>query len=442
MSGFKSGVVRVVPSAAARPIVEVLFWSGEAGKFVSRVYAIESGGFAAGVAFDLPFKAFGGIAFVKVVGGIASGDTVTILVAGAQRDVPESDVLLHFADIDFTNGNDDRYFWDPINKVLHGPFGANEIAWGWIGGRKFANFYEACVETTGKTETFSAWTTIGGASVTTDQIAAPDSAKLADKLTFGAAAGDGIKIALGSATDNTNQTEAVWFKTLSGTKQFRLQFLLKDSTTATSGDLTATTEWQRFDFTGDILAGGTTPEARIINDSGGNAGDVYIWGASVYKDKSYPWPYRTNETGADQAQAKDDAYWAQADVPAVIFAGQFRHQLITPWDENNIPSGYIYRRNTAPGERYSLHTGGNFRYYDAITGWVGGNVITWTPETSILSTKWDGVNGVIGVEGADSGNGDKTGLSSWSTIPDDFWWGMREDGAGQINGRLTEPYLL
>lgn len=343
-----------------------------------------------------------------------------------------------------TNASIGRYSWDSANKILYGPFGSGELAVYTAAGEIFGQFQQAYTETCGKSETFSAWTPIGGASVTSDQTAAPDTGKLADKLTFGAAATDGIKIALGSVTDDKNQAASVFVRTLSGTKQFRLQFLLKDGTTATSGDLTATDSWDRFDFTADILAGATTPEIRVINDSGGNAGDIYIFGANVHKDSAFPYGYFVNETGGDLICAKDEFFWDAADVPAVMHGGSgkwvvkaipfFAHDETSTWSmiaANNRGDGTSYLAYGTDNKVRLIEGGVIKRLSNALTfpGYAHLTIIVDNDANSII------------VAGADTGDGTVVGTAyAWDTSKA-LYWGCWNGGgiAQQFNGRLSEP---
>lgn len=354
--------------------------------------------------------------------------------------------LLNYEDIIYTQSTAGRYAWNPIAKTLHGPFGSGELAGFTLDGREYGQFCSAYTETCGKSETFSAWTTIGGASVASDQVASPDSDKQADKLTFGAAAADGIKIQLGSATDDTDQTQAVFVRSVSGTKDFRLGFLRKDNTESLSGDFTATTDWQRFDITADILAGGTTPEARIINDSGGNAGDIYIFGANVHKDKSWPYPYLGNDTGGDVDCTKDDGYFDAVDVPAAL-----RTKKHVIWWVPNAASTdtrgaqYIYHLYDS-GANKSVRVVWNANDTMEVTAFDGG----WTRRaiTGALTVARGSLNQIIldPVEGSielpDTTGGTKNIDTPWSALmpaTSILYYGGFFTGGDQLNGLLSLP---
>lgn len=126
------------------------------------------------------------------------------------------------------------------------------------------------------------WTTSGGASVATNNASSPDGGTNADTLTLSAAAASRVDQIV-SVSTLTEYTLSVYAKTASGTKDFRLGYNDGTSTTASS-DLTATTTWQRFSFTFTTSVIHTNPRIRISNDTGGNAGDLIIWGAQLESD--------------------------------------------------------------------------------------------------------------------------------------------------------------
>jgi hypothetical protein len=82
MGELQRALIQVIPSASANPAVAVLWWSAEAGKFIQENVALTKSGAGAGVAYEFTVEANGRIMFVAVTGGITTGDTVKICVAG------------------------------------------------------------------------------------------------------------------------------------------------------------------------------------------------------------------------------------------------------------------------------------------------------------------------------------------------------------------------
>ena len=126
------------------------------------------------------------------------------------------------------------------------------------------------------------WSVAGGATITANTAVSPNGGTDADTLTLTTAAASRVRQSM-AMTPSTDYTFSVWVKTASGTKDFRLAYNT-GSTTFDSGDLTATTTWQRFVYTFTSNASLPSPEVRITNDLAGTAGSLYIWGAQLELD--------------------------------------------------------------------------------------------------------------------------------------------------------------
>ena len=121
----------------------------------------------------------------------------------------------------------------------------------------------------------AAWGILNSASVSANTTNAPNGTLTADTLTFSANSSSSIYQAISSPAGET--TLSIYAKTASGTKQFRLRI---DSPGGnTSSDFTATTQWQRFDFS--LTTGAAGVNFYIINDNAGTAGSIFIWGAQL-----------------------------------------------------------------------------------------------------------------------------------------------------------------
>jgi len=68
MSGAKKAIVQVIPSAAQTPTAEVLFWSEEAGKYISAQTALSFPGPGAGTPFTFTVDCNNQFIFVKITG--------------------------------------------------------------------------------------------------------------------------------------------------------------------------------------------------------------------------------------------------------------------------------------------------------------------------------------------------------------------------------------
>ena len=123
------------------------------------------------------------------------------------------------------------------------------------------------------------WATAAGATVATDTTVSPGGSDTADTLTLDGSVTSRVEQSITMST-STVYTLSVWAKVASGTKDFRLAYNDGTSTTASS-DLTATTSWQRFEFTFTTSASHTGEEIRITNNTGADPGDLIVWGAQL-----------------------------------------------------------------------------------------------------------------------------------------------------------------
>ena len=123
------------------------------------------------------------------------------------------------------------------------------------------------------------WATAAGASVATDTTVSPGGSDDADTITLDGAVTSRVEQSITMST-STVYTLSVWAKVATGTKDFRLAYNDGSSTTASS-DLTATTSWQRFEFTFTTSASHTNEEIRITNNTGADPGDLIVWGAQL-----------------------------------------------------------------------------------------------------------------------------------------------------------------
>lgn len=356
-------------------------------------------------------------------------------------------VILPFSKASVTQNTAGRYIHNPFTGQLYGPFGAGELAVFDYLGDQFGQIHEAWDETCGKSETFDDWTKIASPVVTPNQITAPDPAKLADKIAFPSAHTARIERILGSATDNTDQSTGVWMRTLTGTHNIRYGFM-KKSGAASYNEVTVTPAWQRFFHTTDIAAGATDPLIIIRNQSGGGAGTIYVWGCNVYKDKSVPGPYMENDTGSDQAYAKDQVSFAAGIVPVAAMRNSYAFRFIPFWAHNE-PGNVRFLRFHKDGTHYVD------QYYDAgvdklktyyrdggglIVALVTG-AITINRNTLATVENYPGLGRQI-LSGFASGNGVYTD-TAWDTIiTSDKVLHCGQDGAAanQINGLITPPY--
>lgn len=123
------------------------------------------------------------------------------------------------------------------------------------------------------------WTTVSGASVTANSTTSPDGTTNADTLTYGAGPASGLQQLVTMST-STSYTFSLYAKVATGTQDFRLSYYDGASLT-NSSDLTATTDWQRFEFTFTTAAFHFSEGIRIIQPVAGGAGPIFVWGAQL-----------------------------------------------------------------------------------------------------------------------------------------------------------------
>lgn len=351
--------------------------------------------------------------------------------------MPSCCMPLLFARGVFANAST-RYIW--YGGVLYGPFAGGTLATILVGDRLYAQLAPQRWNHIKYSEDFTQWTAMGSASVASNTTVAPDGNTTADTLTFTADAGDGIKMGgmTGSGGDTPNKfhTESIFAKTLSGTKDFRLGFLRKDNTTSYTAK-TATTVWQQFDVTADILAGETNHECHIINDVAGTAGDLIIWGAMNETgdggaDAKFVSAYIPCRAGSQVYRYPDGFWWELAAVPTKMKTGEWSIDTIQPaYPGTDAPNGFWIFGSGMTG----LDWGGS-----KVTVWQGvnkvsSNTITWAKGQHMIITV-DSYKGTVEVCGAATGNGIVYGdPGDWSNLS--IWYFSSTQTRHHL---ISEPY--
>ena len=123
----------------------------------------------------------------------------------------------------------------------------------------------------------AAWEKQLGASVTANTTTAPDGTMSADTLTI---APNQYMYQLQGLSSGTSYTISFYCKVASGTKQFNMVTYSPSGNINYSPTLTATTEWQRFEFTITANATASTSIYPVLVDSFAS-GSFFIWGAQM-----------------------------------------------------------------------------------------------------------------------------------------------------------------
>jgi hypothetical protein len=185
---------------------------------------------------------------------------------------------------------------DPLTLFLH-PEGVPRIEYD-----ADRNLKGLLIEPDGQNAMFpsipdTTWSSTSGVTITTDDAVAPDGTTTATKLE---GTGNWLYRNNITGTNTGTWTVSCWVKAVTvGTNN---TFRLAVGGNNLSSDLTATGEWQRFEFT--YTDGGGTVNG-FLRDSSSNDSDLYIWGAQVETG-----PIATSympTTGSPFTRDRDDA---------------------------------------------------------------------------------------------------------------------------------------
>ena len=123
------------------------------------------------------------------------------------------------------------------------------------------------------------WSSLVGSSVTANTTVSPNGGTDADTLAFGAGPASSLSQTV-TMSVSTAYTFSVWVKVATGTQDFQLTYW-DGSTLNSSSDFTATTDWQRFEYTFTTAASHTGEAVRIKKDAAGLTTSLIIWGAQL-----------------------------------------------------------------------------------------------------------------------------------------------------------------
>jgi len=123
------------------------------------------------------------------------------------------------------------------------------------------------------------WSSLVGSSVTANTTVSPNGGTDADTLSFGAGPASSLSQTV-TMSVSTAYTFSVWVKVASGTQDFQLTYW-NGASLNSSSDFTATTDWQRFEYTFTTAASHTSEAVRIKKNSTGATTSLIIWGAQL-----------------------------------------------------------------------------------------------------------------------------------------------------------------
>lgn len=470
--GFRTGTVRVVPSVSAQPSVEVLFWSEEAGKFISRFPKVESGGFGAGVPFELSFAAFGGVAFLKVTGGVTTGDTVTVLMAGSRRRAVESGIILPLELAQYSGGVDYSYVIGPPGAGVRGPYAENQLPYTVYQGRKYARVFRARTEQYTESQDISdvdwdkvrlisptaqtdpvggstAWklipdTTPAQNHYVQQQLSYDGSSKYTIHCIAKSAGYGGLRLSF--STDAFPDNCVARFNLDAGTVG------TKDAGFLTSSILSLGNGWYLCSATAQSDAAANSWSHVVVlqadeteNFAGDGSSGIIVWNPQVEKG-AYPSPPILTEA-TPITRDKDQLYWPAAAIPVVLKSGRFKFNFV-PFHDSTVCNYGLFSIDRLGANEHYLYaylSGGDIKFDMKNSGGVlvSAGPLSFSAYQELEITI--DASGSIEISGATTGDGVYNG-TSW-ILPDgkNLGWGqLYSESAGgfdQCDGLITSPYI-
>lgn len=355
------------------------------------------------------------------------------------------DVLLPLSSLTVTS--DGGYWYDPVNDVVIGGFGANQIPQGVIGGQKYAGVFGPFKNLLAKSQAFDGWAK-SGASVVANDATAPDGTTTADKITYGGS-GQYVYVTINNADfdDNKDYTLSTFWKHVSGGAGSKYLYQRKKDGGFGGDSFTLGSSWQRDAFTVDVLTGVANPVSRL--QEGGGASVIHAWQADLVKS-SYPVvPIAT--AGSQVTRAADIVYWPGGVAPWTAIINGFKFRFVPYWDDSDTNVNCVFYRmwvdanhlvqlawdGVSPRIKLLLVIGGVPMY----NNFVSGNMTLArysNPEITVYPK-----TGRIVASGFSSGDFDTTNAlwihDSILGSSTDITWGQ-EGSTYHLNGLISEMY--
>ena len=250
-------------------------------------------------------------------------------------------------------------------------------------------------------EDFTTWTTTGSAEVTPNTTISPDGTQNADTLNL--LAGNYFYKVL--TTGAGTFTLSCYVKVASGTLDFKMQSFGADGAIS-SGVFTATTNWQRFEFTTTITANSGFYPVQV---SGLVGGDFQIWGAQV-EAGSYATSYIPTD-GGTVTRVQDQ--YSKTGISNLINSeeGVLFVEMAALTNDTSFRAMSISDSTTS--NRITLVYNGGIRAFNVVGGSVSSNInysttITTTQKIAIV---WSSSSFALWV------NGSKINSQSGISIP-------------------------
>lgn len=293
--------------------------------------------------------------------------------------------------------------------------------------------------------TNAVWTKTNVTVPTTNGVA-PDGEADCDTLSFGALATDNVSQNIAGTANNTVYQWAVWIRKPSGAGNIRLQTTDRAGVVTTSVNLAVGTTWTRHFQSLNWGTGALTPAVAILNDSGGGAQDLQVWGAAQQTGVQsivgiQPSMY-IRTTSAAASSSTDRLTFPSTPLAMRQGRYQFRH---APQGDSTTHSGdqcpFEFEGisfNDSVNIRPIVNASINVRK-DNVILMTRGPAITYSAN-QILTITLDLANGACTLAGATTGNG--TGYTNPVTFVDGAMEVGGVTGGAWANARIWEPYEL
>jgi hypothetical protein len=179
---------------------------------------------------------------------------------------------------------------------------------------------------------------------------------------------------------------------------------------------------------------------RVYNGDGSSG--LYIWGGQAEDGTPQNASSYIETTGSAVIRAKDQAYWASANVPDAL-RGDLEIDWI-PYGDNAVSFNEYLLDFKASGssKRYSVYyrnlTDTFIVLEDGATIIVESGAVTFEARQTITLRLYPS-DGILEVEGCDTGDGSFVG-TPWGTTEGDVRLGQSQSSTLQCNGLISEPH--
>ena len=239
-------------------------------------------------------------------------------------------------------------------------------------------------------EYFGGYNLGSGVTINQNYSNSPEGYKNATKLNLTTSANIGVEKPVSGFFESQTHTISVWARCASGTETFRLKCTHASVLDYFSNNFTATTEWQRFDFSKAFTSTtGTGIVAGVVNGTDAQARSIEIYGLQLETNASYPSSYIPTH-GAAVSRSADSCY--ATDIANAIGQGEGTIYIETiPADDSTSYTERLIQFESAGSDFMTLQRFSNssitFYGTDGTNTWTiqGTNVFTGGEVTKIAA---------------------------------------------------------